>query len=389
MDKAGPAEERPLRVAMLSPPWITIPPPGYGGIEVVLDLLCSALVRRGHDVTLFAAPGSRSEATVVSPLNKAHPDEIEHALHESDHVSRTFEMVEAGEPGALPYDVIHDHCGFTALAMADRVAAPLVHTLHGPLDDDPCVHAFYDHHGHKVMAVALSEAQAKQAPAGLAVEAVIPNPIDVSAWPLVGRKDDYLLWIGRMTEGKGPQRALEVARRCGANLVLAGPVQPGQEDFFEAEVAPHLHSSAVSYVGEVGGRPKQDLFAHARGLLMPIRWSEPFGMVMVEALATGTPVIAFPEASAPEIVEDGHNGFLVDDEEEMAAATARLASIDPRACRESARRFDSDRIASQYLAIYRRAACSAPVAEPAIAQRGEDRVRIPGPLELNLPAALA
>jgi glycosyltransferase involved in cell wall biosynthesis len=347
----------PLRVAVLSPPWIPVPPPGYGGIEVVLDLLCRALVRRGNDVTLFAPPGSHSEATVVSPLGESHPDEIEQSLYEADHVARAFELVDAGAPGGRGYDVVHDNCGFTAVAMADRIEAPLVHTLHGPLDAT-CIHAFYDHHGHKVTAVALSEAQARTAPAGLAVEAVIPNPIDVAAWPLVAEKDDFLLWIGRMTDDKGPQRALEAARRCDANLVLAGPVQPGQEEFFEAEVEPHLDSSAVSYVGEVGGRRKQELFARARALLMPIRWPEPFGMVMVEALATGTPVIAFREGSAPEIVEDGVCGFLVDDEEEMAAAVARLSSLDPWDCRESAQRFDCGQIAAAYEDVYRRAARS-------------------------------
>jgi glycosyltransferase involved in cell wall biosynthesis len=350
-------EEGALRVAVLSPPWIPVPPPGYGGIEVVLDLLCRALVGRGVDVTLFAAPGSRSEATVVSPLDEPHPGEIEHSLYESDHVSRAFELVDAGAPGGRPYDVVHDNCGFAAVAMADRVETPLVHTLHGPLED-PCIHSFYDHHGHKVTAVALSEAQAGQAPDGLVVEAVIPNPIDVAAWPLVGEKDDFLLWIGRMTAGKGPQRALEVARRCHSKLVLAGPVQPGQEEFFQTEVEPHLDSSRVSYVGEVGGRRKVELFARAKALLMPIRWPEPFGMVMVEALATGTPVIAFPEGSAPEIVEDGRSGFLVEDEEEMAAAVQRVASIDPWDCRESAQRFDCDRVAAEYEEVYRQAARS-------------------------------
>jgi glycosyltransferase involved in cell wall biosynthesis len=340
---------------VLSPPWIPVPPPGYGGIEAVLDLICRALVRHGNDVTLFAPPGSRSEATVVSPLEQPHPREIEQALYESDHVARAFEQIEAGAPGERPYDVIHDNCGFTAVAMADRIAAPLVHTLHGPVDGG-CVRAFYEHHGHKVTAVALSEAQAATAPKGLAVEAVIPNPIDVAAWPLVGEKDDFLLWIGRMTDGKGPQRALDVARRCGSKLVLAGPVQPGQEEFFRTEVEPHLGSSGTSYIGEVGGRRKQELFARARALLMPIRWPEPFGMVMVEALATGTPVIAFPEGSAPEIVEDGESGFLVDDEEEMAAATKRLSSIDPWRCRESAQRFDFERVADEYEEVFRRAA---------------------------------
>ncbi|HEV7561951.1 MAG TPA: glycosyltransferase family 4 protein [Solirubrobacterales bacterium] len=353
-------------MAVLSPPWIPVPPPGYGGIESVLDLLCRALVRRGNDVTLFAAPGSRSAATVVTPLGQAHPEEIENALHEADHVARVFELVEAGEPGRRPYDVLHDNCGFATVAMGDRIEVPVVHTLHGPLED-PCAHAFYDHHGHKVMAVALSRAQARAAPAGLPVEAVIPNPIDVSAWPLVGEKDDYLLWIGRMTAGKGPQRALDVARLCDAELVLAGPVQPGQEEFFETEVEPHLHSAGVSYVGEVGGQRKRDLFSRARALLMPIRWPEPFGMVMVEALATGTPVIAFPEGSAPEIVEDGRSGFLVDDEEEMAAAATRLAEIDPWRCRESAERFDSDRVAAQYEEVYRNAAHPTPERDQPIA----------------------
>jgi glycosyltransferase involved in cell wall biosynthesis len=388
MDEMEPARKRPLRVAMLAPPWIPVPPPGYGGIEVVLDLLCSALVRRGNDVTLFAPPGSRSEATVVNPLDRAHPRNIEHPLYESDQVSRTFEMVDAGIPGGSPYDLIHDHCGFTAVAMADRIDAPLVHTMHGPLEE-PCIQAFYDHHGHKVTAVALSRAQATLAPDGLDVDAVIPNPIDVSAWPLVGEKDDFLLWIGRMTEGKGPQRALEVARRCDAKLVLAGPIQPGQEEFFEAEVEPQLSSSRVSYVGEVGGLRKQNLFSKARALLMPIRWPEPFGMVMVEALATGTPVIAFPEGSAPEIVEDGVSGFLVDDEEEMAEATRHLASIDPWDCRECAQRFDSDRIAAAYEAVYRRAARSAPVEDRPIGAHPEPPPPVSAPVEVNLPVSLA
>ena len=356
-----------LRVAVLSPPWIPVPPPGYGGIEAVLDLLCRALVRRGHEVTLFAAPGSTSVATVFSCLDEPHPEDIERSLFEVDHVARAFAAIEAGMPGGGRYDVVHDHCGFTAVAMADRFGLPVVHTLHGPIRDGDC-RAFYDHHGHKVSAVALSKAQAREAPPGLVIDAVIPNPIEVDAWPLVSEKEDFLLWIGRMTAGKGPHRALEVASRCGAELVLAGPVQPGQEEYFRAEVEPHLDRPGVSYVGEVGGRREVELFGRARALLMPIRWPEPFGMVMVEALATGTPVIAFPEGAAPEIVEHGCSGFLVADEEEMAAAVGKLDSIDPRRCRESAERFDADRIACRYEEVYRRAAGAplrAPQAPPA------------------------
>lgn len=348
-----------LRIAMLAPPWIPVPPPGYGGIEAVVDLLCRALVRRGHEVTLFAAPGSRSPATVVTPLDRAHPEEIERALIEVDHVARALELIEAGAPGGRPYDLLHDHCGFTTVAMADRIGVPVVHTLHGPLDE-PDVHGFYRHHGHKVAAVAISRAQAREAPDTLRVEAVIPNPIDVDAWPFTADKDDYLLWIGRMAPCKGAHRAIRVARRAGARLLLAGLVQPGQEQYFHSQVEPLLDPPQITWIGEVGGRRKQELFARARALLMPIRWPEPFGMVMLEALAAGTPVLAFPEGAAAEIVEHGVTGFLVADEEEMAAAVARLGAIDPRRCRAAAAtRFDADRVAAAYEQLYCRVATSA------------------------------
>jgi glycosyltransferase involved in cell wall biosynthesis len=172
----------------------------------------------------------------------------------------------------------------------------------------------------------------------------------------VHQKDDYLLWIGRMDPVKGAHRAIEAARIAGRPLVLAGAVQTGQADYFRRQIEPHIDGSRVRYVGEVTGAPKQQLYARAAGLLMPIRWAEPFGMVMIEALACGTPVIAFPEGAAREIVIDGHNGMLVADETEMARATAHLADIDPERCRESVRaRYDIAITADGYEAVYRRA----------------------------------
>jgi glycosyltransferase involved in cell wall biosynthesis len=183
---------------------------------------------------------------------------------------------------------------------------------------------------------------------------VIPNPVAVADWPFEARKDDYLLWIGRLCADKGPERAIEAARRAGRALVLAGPVQPGQEGFFDTEIAPHVDRGGVKYVGEVAGAAKLELFARARAMLMPITWAEPFGMVMVEALACGTPVIAFPEGAACEIVVDGENGFLVDDEVEMAAAVGRVHRISPWSCRRSvATRYDVRRVAARYEALYR------------------------------------
>ena len=185
---------------------------------------------------------------------------------------------------------------------------------------------------HKGTLVGISRAQLASAPPGLGPIAAIPNPIDLRAWPLQERKGDYLLWIGRMTPEKGPHRAIAAARAAGVPLVLAGVIQPGQQAFFDREVAPHIDGDRVRFVGEVGGSAKRSLFARARGLLMPIRWDEPFGMVMVEALACGTPVIAFPEGAARELVVDGGTGFLVDDERAMArggrpAAADRCAGL--------------------------------------------------------------
>ena len=345
--------ERRLRIAMLAPPWITVPPPGYGGVEWVVSALTEALVRRGHMVTLFCAPGSVSSAEVVPVLDTAHPDEIERSLYEADHVARAFDEIEL-RVGADAFDVVHDHCGFTALAMADRLGAPVVHTLHGQFTAGTA--AFYRRHGHKAALVGISDAQLASAPQGVSAACAIPNPIDVGAWPLREDKDDYLLWIGRMTADKGPHRAIAAARAADVPLVMAGVVQPGQEAFFDAHVAPHLDGDRVRFVGEVGGGVKHALFAGAMGLLMPIRWEEPFGMVMVEALACGTPVIAFREGAACELVVDGTTGFLVDDEEEMAAAVERLALIDARACRAwVAEHCDVDVVAAAYEAAYRAA----------------------------------
>ena len=331
---------------MLAPPWIPVPPSGYGGIEQVIALLAAELTERGNKVTLFAAPGTRSDARVLSPLEGPHPDEIEMSLYEADHVASAFARVDQADP---PFDVLHDNCGFTAFAFADRIDTPVLHTLHGPFTDETT--AFYSRHGHKARAVALSTYQAEHAPAELDVVAVIGNPIVVDDFPFGANSGDYLLWIGRMNEDKGPNRAIAAAKEAGARLLLAGPVQPGQESFFQHEVEPHL-DGRIRYIGEVGDE-KGDLYAGASALLMPIRWAEPFGLVMTEAMACGTPVIAFPEGSAPELVLEGETGFIVDDEQEMAEAIARVGEIDRERCRESAReRFDVAPVAEAYERAY-------------------------------------
>jgi len=344
----------PLRVAMLAPPWISVPPPGYGGVESVVSVLTEALVRRGNEVTLFCAPGSASSARVVTLLDESHPDEIERSLYEVDHVARAFAAIDQAS-GARRFDVVHDHCGFTALGMADRLATPLVHTLHGQFTT--ATSAFYTQHEPKATLVAISRAQRASAPDGLNEVAVIPNPIDVRGWPMQERKEDYLLWIGRMTAEKGPQRAIAAARAAGVPLVLAGVIQPGQQAFFDREVTPHIDGDRVRFLGEIGGSLKRSVFAGARALLVPISWEEPFGMVMVEALACGTPVIAFPAGAASELVIDGRTGFLVADETAMAAAVGRLGSIAAGDCRAwVAKHCDVNVVAGAYESVYLEAA---------------------------------
>ncbi len=347
-----------LRIAMLAPPWISVPSPGYGGVESVVSTLTEALVRRGHDVTLFCAPGSVSRATVATILEKPHPDAIERALFEVDHVARSFDLIElAGLTD--PFDVIHDHCGFTGLAMANRIDTPLVHTLHGPFTADTA--AFYAYHGYKGTLVGISHAQLASAPSDLNPLGPIPNPIDLPAWPMQERKGDYLLWIGRMTPEKGPHRAIAAARAVDVPLVLAGVIQPGQQAFFDREIAPHIDGDRVRFIGEVGGAAKKSLFAHARGLLMPIRWDEPFGMVIVEALACGTPVIAFPEGAMRELVVDGKTGFLVEDVRAMASAIGQLPRIAASDCRAwVSQHCDGDVVAAAYERTYRSVALPRP-----------------------------
>ncbi len=364
------AERGALRVAVLAPPWITVPPPGYGGIEAVVALLCDELVARGHEITLFAAPGSHSSARVCSPLEGTHADQIGSSLYESDHVGAAYDAVDRAGAEGRPFDLVHDHSGFTAVAMASRVSVPVVHTLHAPFNDE--TRPFYARHGHKARLVAISDFQLEHAPAGVNVADVVPNPIRVADWPFCEDKDDYLLWMGRMDPAKGAQRAIAAARAADMRLVLAGPVQPGQEEYFRREIEPHVDGLEVVYAGEVGGVRRKQLFARAKAFLMPISWPEPFGMVMIEALACGTPVIAFPEGAVGEIVIDGENGFHVADAQAMAQATRSLGQIDPARCRESvASRYDATIVAEGYEDVYERAIRAAAGGAARFAGRGQ------------------
>jgi glycosyltransferase involved in cell wall biosynthesis len=245
---------------------------------------------------------------------------------------------------------------------------PLVHTAHGPME--PADRDLYAAHARKAVVVCISRSQRSCAPPVIGDAPVIHNPLRVEEWPFRERKDDFALWLGRLCPDKGPHRAVAAARAAGVPLVLAGVVQPWFEHYYARCVEPLIDGDAVRFVGEVAGERKQQLIARARAMLMPIRWNEPFGLVMAEAGACGTPVIAFREGAADEIVRDGVSGFLVDDETAMAAALRRVHEIDPAACRlEITRRCGVETVVDAYVRVYEAAA------EPSRAARS---IRGPG-----------
>jgi glycosyltransferase involved in cell wall biosynthesis len=330
---------------MLAPPWIPIPPPRYGGIEAVVALLTDRLVKLGIDVTLFCAPGSWSNAPMVHTLPHAYEKKIHDSMFEVDHVLQVLKYARRG------FDVIHDHSQ-VGLALAHYGAhPPLVHTMHNG-------HAgergeFYCRHSGCAHLVAISNAQHKTAPQGLKIATTIYNPIDIEEWLYVENKRPYVLWVGNFNKDKGAHRAIQACKIAKRRLILAGPIQPGQHNYFKTEIEPHIDGNQVRYVGEIGGTRKKLLFANASAFLMPILWNEPFGMVMIEALACGTPVISFPWGAATEIVIDGVNGYQVADVAAMAEALSDLSGISPANCRETVEtRYDPYTIAEDYAALY-------------------------------------
>ncbi len=358
----GSAIDRSLRIAMLAGPWAEVPPrKGYGGTELVVAMLTDELVRRGHNVELFCPPGSTSLAMVRPVLDKAHAGTPLRPPYEAHHVSRAFTAIETA---AEPFDLVHDHSGFMAVGMADRLSVPMVHTMHGQLN--PPVGRFYADYHHEVKLAAISQGQlncaggtcrffnAEVDGSPASVEAtVINHAIDVSAWPLRRERGDYLLWMGRVQELKGPHRAIEIAQHSGMRLILAGPVHRGQEAFFDGYVAPHVDGDRISYVGEVGGQAKIDLLAGAAALLWPAKWCEPFGLGIVEALACGTPVLGFPDGAVGEIVQHGLNGFLALTTPELVELVSAIPQIDRERCRASvADRYTVDAFASGYERLY-------------------------------------
>jgi glycosyltransferase involved in cell wall biosynthesis len=331
-----------MRVALIAPPWLPVPPVAYGGTEQVIDQLARGLHERGHEVVLFTTGDSTCPVAKDWVLESTEGVVLGDVVTELRHVSSAYRRLKG-------FDVIHDHTLSGPLCSA-FFPTPVVTTNHGPFSRE--LEPLYRVIGRKVPIVAISHSQARTSP--VPVAKVIHHGVDVSQFPLGSGDGGYLLFLGRMARDKGVAEAARVARRAGARLLIAAKMRETAERlYFEAEVKPLLGGS-VEYLGEVDWNQKLDLLAGAAALINPIRWPEPFGLVMVEAMACGTPVVTFGSGAAPEIVAHGETGFVCSSEDEMVLALSRLGSIDRAACRKRVEaHFSAERMVEDHLALYR------------------------------------
>lgn len=341
LERRGGAAPR-LRIGLLAPPWVPIPPSSYGGIEQVVATLADGLVERGHEVVLVAAPSSSLDGVrLVTPLAS-----IPVAIGES---AAEWRHALAGIDAFADVDVVIDHSGPLGALLTSRLAAPGLHVTHGPLDMVLTeIYTGIARHSPRLRLVAISDAQRAMAP-GLPFAGVCHNGLALDSAPFRAQPDGYLAFLGRMSPEKGPADAIRIARRAGLPLLIGAKCrEPAEHAYFARHVAPALGPGVV-WLGELNTAEKYELLAGARALLFPIAWPEPFGMVMIEAMACGTPVLATARGSVPEVVADGVTGFVRATPDELVEAVARIDEIDRRACRRRvAERFSADAMTVGY-----------------------------------------
>jgi glycosyltransferase involved in cell wall biosynthesis len=342
-----------MRIAQIAPPWFAVPPNGYGGIELVVSLLADGLVEQGHDVTLFASGGSETKAELVSPfIDAPDPALLGNVWFDAYHAAASYLAI--GDD----FDVVHDHSGIVgpAIGALRRGAPAVVHTLHGPWTEPS--RRFYHLLGDWIHIVAISETQRSDFP-DIPYAGVVHNGIDLDAYPFVEQKDDFLVYIGRANPDKGPTLAIEVARRAGVPLAMVVKRnEPFERAYWDEIVAPVLNDEVEVYEN-IPHDQKADLLARARAMVFPIQWPEPFGLVMVEAMACGTPVVACPAGAAVELVENGVTGYLREGIDDLVDAVASIGNCSPAACRERvAGNFSASAMVAGYTRIYQQVARS-------------------------------
>jgi glycosyltransferase involved in cell wall biosynthesis len=361
-----------MRIAEVAPPWLAVPPRGYGGIEWVVALLADGLTERGHDVTLFATGDSVTKAHLDYVFERAPgPQFINDIWHDTVHTLHTFR-------GPDVFDVYHVHSPWSSLILPAALGVPTVHTVHGSFT--PEMRRLYSALGNRVWFVAVSETQRDQMP-GLNYAGVVYNGVDVDLHPFREDKEDFVLFLGRAAPEKGVLRAVLAAREAGERLVLAVKVAHETEvEHWNREVLPALPEDAT-VLTEVTFAEKLDLLSRAKAVLFPIDWDEPFGLVMVEAMACGTPVIATSRGSVREIVVEGETGFVLpveDFPQRAAEALRRVGELDPKASRRRVEeRFSKRVMVEGYERVFECVLASTSVPAAGLAAAGSRRPHEP------------
>jgi glycosyltransferase involved in cell wall biosynthesis len=335
-----------MRIRIVAPIWYPVPPVGYSGVELVVALLADELSRRGHDVTVVAngesAPAGTLLATTPSSPEKGS---IGDPWYETYHALRAYEDLD-------DVDVVHDHSGVIGPALASRHATvpPVVHTLHGPWT--PEARRLYGLIDQDVHLVAISHSQ-RRANRDVRYAATVHNGVDPDAYPLKRRPDDHLVYVGRASADKNPDGAIRIARASARPLKLViKRHEPAERDYWESEIVPILGSD-IEVFEDIDHEAKVRLLQDAYAMVFPIQWEEPFGLVMVEAMSCGTPVIAPPLGAAKEIIDHGCSGFLCDSEAEMARAVGHVEVLDRTECRRHVtEHFSATRMAYEYEQLF-------------------------------------
>jgi glycosyltransferase involved in cell wall biosynthesis len=339
-----------MKIAQVAPLYESVPPRGYGGTERIVSILTEELVREGHDVTLFAAGDSQTAAKLVAVCGKSLRLDEECV----DSLAPHFVELEAVFERAADFDVIHFHCDYLHFPWSSRQRCCHVTTLHGRLDLPELRPLFRKYPAAPL--VSISDAQRRPL-AWANWQGTVYHGLPRDLYRCHDKPGHYLAFLGRISPEKRADRAIRIARRSGMPLKIAAKVDQADRDYFAEKIEPLLSTGApsVEFVGEIGDAAKDSFLGHAHALLFPIDWPEPFGLVMIEALACGTPVIAYRNGSVPEIMDDGVTGFIVDNMEQAVAAVERVKALNRAECRQVFEaRFAAPVMAKGYLDIYER-----------------------------------
>jgi glycosyltransferase involved in cell wall biosynthesis len=335
-----------MKIAQIAPLWIPVPPHTYGGTELVISWLCDELTKRGHQVTLFATQDSKTKARLI-PI---WPKSLWRAKLTSPHAvfSLLYEKLISLQN---EFDIIHDHCEFYTCPFTKFLKPPIITTLHHPLTEETIT--LYKKFPN-INFVAISKHQKKQA-AGVNIVKTIYHGLPLEKYPLNKEPKDYLLWLSRIGPDKGVAEAIDIAKLTGEKLIISGPILPQYADYFKFRIKPLIDGKKIQFVGTSDFPKKIELFRNAKAFLFPVKRPEPFGLVVIESMACGTPVIAFKQGSMPELIKEGETGFLVNSIEEAVLAVKKIEKIKRENCRNWVEEnFSLKRMINRYEKLYKK-----------------------------------